>query len=122
VSTLADLADFRYCLAADCDSGQIHDDEDDKNNIFRCNGCGYQYCTSHNIAFHVGETCDEYDERIRDEARTAQEREAASVALVQNTSKSCPGPGCAYRIEKSGGCDHITCELLFPTEVATSKV
>jgi hypothetical protein len=110
-SALADLPDFRYCLAPGCDSGQIHDDEDDESNIFRCNECGYRYCTSHNIAFHVGETCDEYDERMRDEARTIEDREALSAALIEDISKLCPGPGCSYRIEKHAGCDHITCEL-----------
>jgi hypothetical protein len=32
----------------------------------------------------------------------------ASRKLIKDTSKSCPG--CKRRIEKNGGCDHITCK------------
>ncbi|KAI8943261.1 hypothetical protein NX059_001281 [Plenodomus lindquistii] len=57
---LGSIPEFRHCLRAGYDSGQIHDDEDD-GNILRCNACGFLACTIHETAFHVGLTCAQYD-------------------------------------------------------------
>lgn len=56
------------------------------------------------MPFHEEETCEQYDVRRQDEVR-------ASEALLGRISKKCPGVECGWSIEKSGGCDHMTCEF-----------
>jgi len=68
-----------------------------------CHECNFAICTFHNVPFHFGETCVQYDARRRDE-------ELASMALVADISTPCPGPDCGWSIEKTGGCDHMTCK------------
>ncbi|KAF1935187.1 hypothetical protein EJ02DRAFT_486534, partial [Clathrospora elynae] len=111
IATLANLPKFRYCFAQGCRSGQIHDEKSDKNKVFRCNECVYQYCILHNVGFHTGETCTAYDERKRDKSRAVQEQEETSAALVELISKPCRGPDCGFQLERQGGRDHITCKL-----------
>lgn len=57
-------------------------------------------------------------EREIEEARTAamrtateqrRQQEQRSLARIEATSRPCPG--CGWAIEKSTGCDHMTCEL-----------
>jgi hypothetical protein len=107
--------DFRSCYAENCNSGQIHD-TGVEGNIFRCNACGFRVCTVHNVAFHTDETCDQYDERIareererQEETRIKQEQEEASLAEVSRSSVECPG--CGANIQKTEGCDHMTCKF-----------
>lgn len=54
------------------------------------------------------------DERAaRQEAIKRQKREeAASLAKIQETTKSCPN--CSWPIEKNDGCDHMTCKCFGP--------
>jgi hypothetical protein len=55
------------------------------------------------IAWHSGQTCEEYDL----ERRVRMEQEAASANIIVSTAKICPN--CGYAITKNGGCDHMTC-------------
>ncbi|CAN9129588.1 unnamed protein product [Alternaria alternata] len=120
---------FLYCHAEGCSSGQIHD-TGMESPIFRCVACGHRMCTAHDpiIPFHENETCTQYDERIAgetaqakeeeeeeerhksqqvEEARVRREQEAASAAEVAKSSVECPG--CGVQIQKTEGCDHMTC-------------
>ncbi|KAF1835131.1 hypothetical protein BDW02DRAFT_496646, partial [Decorospora gaudefroyi] len=118
-SYLSADTNFLYCLAAGCTSGQIHD-TGVEGPIFRCVACGFRMCTAHEpvVAFHEGEACTQYTERVereRVERLTAKEEEArkrrqddeASVAEVGRSSVECPG--CGAFIQKTTGCDHMTC-------------
>ena len=98
---------FRWCLNPACQSGQEHED----GYIFTCTECGHQSCVVHNIAWHEGETCDEYDYRASGaKEREQKAQEEASVATINRLSKKCPGPNCAFNIQKNEGCDHMTCK------------
>lgn len=113
-SFLSTQEDFIYCITPGCSSGQIHDTATlgERGPIFRCVGCGYRMCTAHTpvIPFHENETCAEYDKRT--EAEQAQEE--ASVALLKEKAQKCPG--CGSQIEKTTGCDHMTCKTLENSE------
>ena len=59
-AALSSVPEFRWCLAG-CGSGQIHDDEA-TNNIMECANCHARQCYTHNVPWHNGMTCDEYDQ------------------------------------------------------------
>lgn len=115
-------ASFRYCLAKGCSSGQVHD-SGAEGQIFRCGACGFRVCTVHDMAFHDGETCAAYDERLvreekerverevqEDQSRKERvEQEAKSLAEVQK-AVMCPNQKCKVPIHKLSGCDHMTCK------------
>ena len=72
-------------------------------------------CLVHNVAWHEGETCKEFDYRKSHANERHQKRqEKASNKAISRLTKKCPGRAgnCGWNIEKNGGCDHMTC--LFP--------
>jgi hypothetical protein len=62
-------------------------------------GCGHVYCFVHSDA-HPGQTCRQYERAHRAE-------EKATAAAIGAFARPCPG--CKQPIEKSGGCNHMTC-------------
>ena len=116
-------SEFLYCQSPGCSSGQMHD-ASTEGYIFRCTECGYGHCTSCKVAFHTDETCTRYQERIskerEEELRIQKKQEEASLAEVTKVSVACPG--CGANIQKSHGCDHMTCEpLIHPGRTFTNK-
>jgi IBR domain, a half RING-finger domain len=63
VSALSADKDYYWCMSTSCKSGQIHEDAD-AGPIMSCNNCGFKTCVVHQVAFHSGETCSQYDERM----------------------------------------------------------
>lgn len=82
-----------------------------------CVECGRRTRVVCRVLWHDGESCEEYQERLRREreAREQMERgkraaeEERSVETVAEVSKRCPGAGCGVPIQRNGGCDHMTC-------------
>ena len=68
------------------------------SNALVCGACGHTYCYVHSDA-HPGKTCRQYER-----GRRAEERAAAHIAQFTR-----PCPGCKQPIEKSTGCNHMTC-------------
>lgn len=60
-ATLASQPDFRWCIAPNCKSGQVHIEGD----IFRCVSCGFKACVHCNVEWHEGETCEVFQDRPR---------------------------------------------------------
>jgi hypothetical protein len=107
LAAFRDMPNFIMCLGPRCDSGQIHETGDDQP-IMTCTTCHFKTCFTHKMPWHSGQTCAEYD-AYRQER---MDQEAASEKLIASTTKKCPNPRCGHGIEKSGGCDHMTCKLL----------
>ncbi|OSS46010.1 hypothetical protein B5807_07984 [Epicoccum nigrum] len=101
---------FRCCTAQGCNSGQIHDTRE-VGNVFTCVECRARFCTVHEGAYHVGESCREYEYRTSGQKeRDERERETkASEDALGRLSKRCPNQSCNSPIQKNGGCNHITC-------------
>lgn len=55
---------FIWCTAG-CGSGQIHD-SDARHPIVSCLYCGQRSCFQHNVPWHEGLTCKEYDRLLAD--------------------------------------------------------
>ncbi|EME41140.1 hypothetical protein DOTSEDRAFT_55051 [Dothistroma septosporum NZE10] len=107
-NTLSSLPEFAWCLSPTCESGQLNTQN---GNYMECDtslgGCGYKQCLLHKVPWHAGETCPQYEHRVS--GRKAAEEEAATNAMLDEVSKICPGKNCGWRIQKSTGCDHMTC-------------
>ncbi|TKA56557.1 hypothetical protein B0A55_12976 [Friedmanniomyces simplex] len=98
-ATLAADESFRWCIAAGCKSGQIHLDGE----IFRCAACGHKACVECHVAWHEGETCAGYRERVRQEREDNERRvreEEASVEAIGRIAKLCPNVECKRKLEK----------------------
>jgi len=98
---LQELPEFRWCKKADCGSGQLHDGGDEYN-VMTCHACQTVSCYSCDVLQHFGETCAEFQHRLRNDAG-----HAANQAYLQRRTKPCPQ--CHRRIEKNDGCDHMRC-------------
>ncbi|CAM9230041.1 unnamed protein product [Discosporangium mesarthrocarpum] len=64
-----------------------------------CQSCGTTYCYTHGGA-HQGKSCAEHERATAEEMKLNQ-------ALISNITKPCPG--CKTPIEKTGGCNQMTC-------------
>lgn len=104
-NALAALPDFAWCLAPNCDNGQLNVEN---SNYMDCAACGYKQCLRHKVPWHTGETCDQYE--YRTSGQKAKDHDAATEKMLDDVSKKCPGPGCGCRIQKTHGCDHMTCK------------
>ncbi|ORY02460.1 hypothetical protein BCR34DRAFT_591901 [Clohesyomyces aquaticus] len=103
-AALEAIPGFRWCTTKGCKSGQVHD-ETNSTPKFKCVSCKVEYCVVHNRRWHKGETCAQFDYRTDDRIKKAEEE--ASKKKIKETAKKCPG--CKYNIEKTFGCDHMTC-------------
>ncbi|EMC91631.1 hypothetical protein BAUCODRAFT_299438 [Baudoinia panamericana UAMH 10762] len=105
--TMAAEESFRWCLNPECKSGQAHFDGD----IFTCASCGHKACVGCNAPWHEGETCEAYQDRINEGERKRRQvvEEQDSAKAVERVAKLCPA--CGRKLEKNGGCDHMTCQI-----------
>lgn len=106
LSVLSRMPNFRWCIGPRCTSGQLHTTGTD-GPIFTCSECRFKHCTIHNVAWHAGLTCREYD-YAQNPALKKKEEEASEKA-IRELSRRCPGRGCGAPIQRNGGCDHMTC-------------
>ncbi|KAJ3092380.1 hypothetical protein HK102_007986 [Quaeritorhiza haematococci] len=97
---LRELPDFRWCKRATCGSGQDHIGGR-KYPIMTCAACHFRSCFTHDVPWHSGLTCTEFEETLD------TERNRATRAYLDRRTKPCPR--CGRSIEKNGGCDHMTC-------------
>ncbi|KAH9810048.1 E3 ubiquitin-protein ligase RNF14-like [Teratosphaeria destructans] len=107
---LASLPGFEWCLGARCGSGQLNHADDHLPHYMRCASCGFSQCLKHKAPWHEDETCEQYD--YRTSGHKARDEEAKTAAMLDDISKMCPGPpgkACGWRIQKTEGCDHMTC-------------
>ena len=111
-SVLGVIENFHWCIAPECGSGQVHEgNENGENPIFECGQCGHRQCVKHDVAWHEDETCDEFDYRVSGrQARDQENQNQASEDTIGRTTQICPNDRCKARIERSTGCDHMTCE------------
>jgi hypothetical protein len=105
-------ASFTMCLGPNCNSGQLHEGGIDQP-IMKCNACHFKTCFVHNLPWHSGETCAQFD-LPKDGAKERLEQEVASKALLEQTAKRCPNSKCGVPIVKVNGCDHMTCKSNYP--------
>ncbi|KAF1934049.1 uncharacterized protein M421DRAFT_211 [Didymella exigua CBS 183.55] len=91
-----------WCIMKGCKSGQQIAPGTGK---FECVQCKQTHCVKHNVPWHKGVTCKQY-EQMKKKTAHKQEEEATKKYLKEK-AKHCPG--CKRPIEKINGCDHMTC-------------
>lgn len=94
---------FIWCQNPACYSGQLHAEGADQP-IVTCVRCGEKTCFNHNVVYHEGQTCKQY-ERSRP-IKDALNR-SVSRAVIWWRTRNCPG--CFQPIQKHGGCRHMSC-------------
>jgi IBR domain, a half RING-finger domain len=109
---------FVWCCRPSCDHGQIHSTQPE---LMTCERCDFVQCAKHNVPWHhngtlaVDEvtghevssmTCQRFETEVVVKNHAANNR--ATEDTVKRTTKACPN--CSSRIEKSNGCDHMTCK------------
>ncbi|RMY78952.1 hypothetical protein D0862_13271 [Hortaea werneckii] len=103
-NALSTLAEFAWCLNPQCGSGQLNIQN---QNFMDCASCRFKQCLRHQVAWHMGETCEQYE--YRSSGAKARADEAKTEATLKTMSKLCPNKNWGWRIEKTGGCEHMTC-------------
>ncbi|KAI0508518.1 hypothetical protein F5B22DRAFT_638725 [Xylaria bambusicola] len=99
-AVLESVKGFRWCLNPKCNAGEIFPSTCQKA---KCHVCQNVTCARHNIPWHRGETCDQYDKRTRAQQKSAR----LSEKHIKKIARPCPG--CKKNINKYAGCDHVTC-------------
>ncbi|KAI1073664.1 hypothetical protein F5B20DRAFT_574655 [Whalleya microplaca] len=99
-AALASIDEFKWCLNPRCNSGQIHPRGCTRA---KCSACKRYSCVLHNVPWHSGESCEEYERRTRKQRKN----DKASEKHVNEITKPCPG--CNRKVNKYTGCDHVTC-------------
>ncbi|KAH6684850.1 hypothetical protein F5X68DRAFT_241842 [Plectosphaerella plurivora] len=101
-AALSALPEFRWCLAG-CGSGQLHGDEA-TNPRMECVNCHARQCYTHNVAWHNGMTCDEYDQFIANpetfRSRQDIENERAAAGRAPERESQADGEWAREREER----------------------
>ncbi|KAL5637158.1 hypothetical protein ACGC1H_000966 [Rhizoctonia solani] len=105
---------FVQCKSPTCSWGQIHQGGA-ANPLVTCEQCNSQSCFTHNIPWHTGLTCKQFDDNARNAGGQRSRRDRArtenrkSEKYIRSNTKRCPNSSCGRQIQKDGGCDHMTC-------------
>ena len=103
-----DFPNFRWCIGPGCTFGQEHPDSPTDQPIIVCSACGFISCSQHNVPWHSGQKCEEF-EKTRLARRSKEEKKTEKI--IKSIAKRCPG--CRRFINKNGGCNHMNCKCAF---------
>ena len=119
---LENIEDFIECSNKTCHFGGMLDVS--ITTYMTCPDCDTRTCTTCRTPWHpemsheenmagIRRAAEEEEERVREEARKVNE-EFESNKTVKVKTKACPSKKCGVRIQKNGGCDHMTCKSQLP--------
>lgn len=106
LEALNQIPEFRWCLGEECSSGQIYNQAD--GGCISCEHCGLEMCFEHQVKWHNGLTCEQFDSL---KENGDPEFEETQDWISKNT-KACPE--CGVSVQKGEGCFHMTCEYHTP--------
>ncbi|KAI7189263.1 hypothetical protein KC343_g8496 [Hortaea werneckii] len=79
------------------------DTKPDIIDIFQCHACGARACVPCDRPYHDGESCGQYQHRIKDRL----DEEDQTLQTIQKSTRKCPA--CGVNIQKNGGCPYMIC-------------
>ncbi|CAL1708947.1 unnamed protein product [Somion occarium] len=101
---LLDSLPRHYCPNPRCSAlVQLHDDPDEPQ--AQCPACSTLMCVPCRVVWHQDLSCEEYQALPLDE-RSPEDQQALQLMKAQNWRRC---PKCAFIVELSVGCNHITC-------------
>jgi hypothetical protein len=71
--------------------------EIDDNYIVRCYACGMKQCFKHQVEWHEGWTCDQWDVHVQ----TTEINEDLTHEWISKETKPCPSEKCGRRVRFS---------------------
>eukprot|EP01084_Bolivina_argentea_P187849 323496_1 len=96
------MPEFRWCKnPKGCGSGQLVSNWKGLQGYYSCHACEQEMCFKHNMAWHMGYDCKEFETEMENNP------DLASDKLILQFSKKCPK--CATTIIKLEGCDVMKC-------------
>jgi len=102
INQLSNDPNFRWYLGPGCSGGQVY--EGAVGPLVWCADCAFEMCFKHGVPWHVGRSCDEFEQDGDPSYRQTQEW------VLRNTK---PCPACGLRIQKGEACFHMTCRFIF---------
>ncbi|KAH7207828.1 uncharacterized protein BKA55DRAFT_530069, partial [Fusarium redolens] len=102
LKALSQMPSFMWCLSEKCSSGQIHDLL--LNSHVVCADCEFEMCFTHQVKWHEGLSCEQYDSL----KETGDPEFQQTQGWITNNTKPCPE--CNIKVQKGNGCFHMTCE------------
>lgn len=123
---LESSANFRWCAADKCVSGQFYDDKEIEKpggEKVCCGLCEGQNCFECRAVWHEGLTCKEYqDPDLRKHRGKRGGDNDVRKAMRKENTKRCPH--CGTAVERNSGCNNVLCEyiacILMVRELTTS--
>ena len=110
-------SDYRKCASPNCAGGGWCNPE--MESFMTCSACGHRTCIACEVTWHSEKTCEEHKEDVRTQTEEADAEikaaaarivaETQSAKYIQANSKACPNKSCGYRIDRTTGCNHMTC-------------
>lgn len=104
--TMASIKGTKQCPTPDCTHKFIYEDNGQQPNALQCPTCAALYCPKCLIPHMPHITCAQAQKNTQADSKISAE-EAATLALIQNTTKECPK--CQTKITRSEGCNKIDC-------------
>ncbi|CAD8095160.1 unnamed protein product [Paramecium sonneborni] len=102
--------DYSWCPTPDCQYVFIAGD----NSQLNCPVCKKSYCLQCKIEYHNGFSCKEYQDKKKMESNLKKEKflDDKFFSFIKGSKfKQCPK--CKMWVEKSEGCNHMTCRCKF---------
>lgn len=102
--------EFRWCAHPPCSSGQLHCSGSGKAVVMTCQACGKRTCTHHRIAWHEGQSCEQYDWYMEEQRKKKVINDEHILRTKMNSFGIKVCPKCKQGVQKNSGCDKMTCQ------------
>ncbi|OMJ84604.1 hypothetical protein SteCoe_14279 [Stentor coeruleus] len=102
----AHSSEYSCCPTPDCKNVFIADDEA----YYSCSICRKDYCLRCKVDYHHRMTCQQYQQSVIDLKTENADRNFMNFIKGTNY-KQCPN--CKFWVEKSSGCNHMTCRCSY---------
>ena len=96
----------RHCQTPNCDFYYLN--YNNVREVTTCPQCNKRFCSNCCLQHSMDVTCKNAKKIRNSESKISKKERKANEAWLKNHTKPCPQ--CKFRIERNGGCRHITCQ------------
>ncbi|XWS16087.1 hypothetical protein CRYUN_Cryun34aG0055600 [Craigia yunnanensis] len=98
-----------YCPFQDCSALLLNDNQAEVITETECPFCHRLFCAQCHVSWHPGISCEEY-QKLNEDERGREDLMMRNLAK-ENKWRRCPS--CHIIVERTEGCLHMTCRLIF---------